>query len=604
MPDNQDNTFKQLQEQLDDFIHTSEENAAKQQETHRISVKKAMQLNSNDNEAIDELINRELARRYMYHFFKESWKIAEPVSPYVDNWHIQFICELLQVEAERVNEGIPKYEQYNITRDGLLFFPKGMKWESRDIVINLAFRSTKSLITSVCFPAWAWLLNPSFRFITASYKDDLAIKSAVMSRNIIGSEYYQQLCNHRVMLSSDQNEKFRYQNTESGFRFSTSVIGGGVTGEGCNFLLIDDPIAPSQATSTKYLNRVNNTYKDTFYSRLNQPNVDLRLIIMQRVHSGDLSGKWKDNPTVRHINLPVQIDIGNADSYNQVRPAYLRKFYDSEGLFWPARWSTKQLRAFRDAQGSETYKTQMLQSPEDASRGMMLHAEWWKYYDAEDTPKDAIWHFVIDGAFTENSKNDPSGLMSYSYYNGRWYIRAVDWVHMALPDLVAHVERFAYANGYTANSFIGIEPAGSGLALIASLQSMKPYLNVGNLPAPLRDKENRVRAVTPALEAGRFLLKTGAKWVDKFIEECKEFPGGAHDEAPDLLAMAFDRHKSDYESEGNMYIDLEDGIDMPDDMRNDVFGSGSAYNTWGRYSSYQKGGYQQPGDDLDDYSLL
>ena len=93
-------------------------------------------------------IEVKLSEMSFYDFFKLSWHIVEPSVPLSTNWHHKYLCNTLQEEAERIIEGRPK---------------------TKDIVINVPFRSTKSLITTVLFPVWCWIKDPKLRFITASY---------------------------------------------------------------------------------------------------------------------------------------------------------------------------------------------------------------------------------------------------------------------------------------------------------------------------------------------------------------------------------------------------------------------------------------------------
>ena len=52
-----------------------------------------------------------------------------------------------------------------------------------------------------------------------------------------------------------------------GGRYATSV-GGTLTGRGADFILIDDPIKPEEATSDKARQAVNEWYRSTLLSRL------------------------------------------------------------------------------------------------------------------------------------------------------------------------------------------------------------------------------------------------------------------------------------------------------------------------------------------------
>jgi hypothetical protein len=61
------------------------------------------------------------------------------------------------------------------------------------LIINLAPRSLKSIVTSVGFPAFLLGHNPSKRVIVVSYGSDLAIKLSNDFRTVINEAWYQRL---------------------------------------------------------------------------------------------------------------------------------------------------------------------------------------------------------------------------------------------------------------------------------------------------------------------------------------------------------------------------------------------------------------------------
>jgi hypothetical protein len=77
--------------------------------------------------------------------------------------------------------------------------------------------------------------------------------------------------------------------TDYGFRLATSV-GGTVTGEGGDILIVDDPLNPSQAESRLFRNLANRWFDHTFSSRLNNKKQGGIVVVMQRLHPQDLSG--------------------------------------------------------------------------------------------------------------------------------------------------------------------------------------------------------------------------------------------------------------------------------------------------------------------------
>jgi predicted phage terminase large subunit-like protein len=150
-----------------------------------------------------DVLNAELAKRSMHEFIKQCWTTLEPGRVYKDNWHIQAICEHL----EAVISG-----------------------DIRKLIINIPPRHMKSLTCDVAFPCWAWLQKPHLQFMFASYASSLAIRDSVKCRRLINSSFYQNL-EPGFEISTDQNQKQRFENSMNGHRISTSV-GGALTGEG------------------------------------------------------------------------------------------------------------------------------------------------------------------------------------------------------------------------------------------------------------------------------------------------------------------------------------------------------------------------------------
>lgn len=109
------------------------------------------------------------------------------------------------------------------------------------LLVNMPFRLGKSVISNVLFPAWSWLDNPSLRFFSASHSLTYATRDTRFSRQVINSPEYQSLLmdprtrKPRWVMTGDQNQKSRYENSLKGFRFATHVGSG--TGEGGEFLL-------------------------------------------------------------------------------------------------------------------------------------------------------------------------------------------------------------------------------------------------------------------------------------------------------------------------------------------------------------------------------
>jgi len=135
-------------------------------------------------------LKEQKARRRFREFIPLAWDTAEPARPFLPNWHIDAIADHLQAVA-----------------DG----------EIQRLVINISPGHAKSLLVSVLWPAWMWVRNPKWRALFASYAADLAVRDSVRCRSLIESEWYQAMFRPEWQLSTDQNTKSLFENTEKGF---------------------------------------------------------------------------------------------------------------------------------------------------------------------------------------------------------------------------------------------------------------------------------------------------------------------------------------------------------------------------------------------------
>src|SRR5580693_3293410 len=83
------------------------------------------------------------------YFIREAWHVVEPGTDYVENWHIEMICQHLMAisREEELDEGV-----YN------------------RLLINVPPGAMKSLLVSVFWVAWTWgpFNKPHIRFLCAS----------------------------------------------------------------------------------------------------------------------------------------------------------------------------------------------------------------------------------------------------------------------------------------------------------------------------------------------------------------------------------------------------------------------------------------------------
>src|SRR5512143_2005873 len=118
-------------------------------------------------------------------FAEYIWPVVEPAIPFIRGWAISAIAEHLQA----VTEG-------QITR----------------LLMNVPPGFTKSLMTDVFWPAWAWGPRnmPWLRYVCASYSNHLPERDNMRCRNIVTSDRYRALWGGRFAISNEQFTKIKF----------------------------------------------------------------------------------------------------------------------------------------------------------------------------------------------------------------------------------------------------------------------------------------------------------------------------------------------------------------------------------------------------------
>ena len=447
-----------------------------------------------------------------YEFLLDAFDETHPGEVLTNNWHIRYLCDVLQGEIHRIGQGRPK---------------------THDLIINIPPRSLKSFIASVALPAWSWIHYPHLKFISTSYSADLSVEHNMMTRDLIETIWYQSYWPH-VSISSDENTKSKFSNTASGMRRATST-GGSITGSGGDVLTIDDPLNPKKAASEIERKAANDYFDKTLSTRLDHPEVGLFLIIMQRLHQDDLTGhcleKDVDKTKYRHICIPAELG-------DNVQPVELREKY-IQGLFFPNRFRLEYLLDQKAKLGSSAYAGQYNQRPE-AEGGTMLKKVWFRYFALHELPRNLPWNFTLDGAYTKDKVNNASVILCYTMYQYDLYIRDVAVVWKSFPELIRFIPEFTMRNGYNRRSKIYIEPKANGISIQQMLHK-NTQLNVILDKPPTTDKISRVTTAIPFTEAGRTLLLQDSAWVEPFLYELGIFPNGKEDGQVDCYCMAVDK---------------------------------------------------------------
>lgn len=464
-------------------------------------------------------LKREIFKESYYEFFKWAFGILFPNEKYEDAFHIKYLCDLYQAEVERI-----------IRRE-----EKG-----KDIIVNIPPRTSKSLITSVVLNAWAWIKDPTIPFITVSFDEELTLLNARYCKDIIKSDEYQALFGDLFQIRKDVDTQSFFMNDKGGFRMSKTT-GANITGHKGMIIIVDDPQNPKTAESEVNRKTTIEYYTRSLYNRLTPANLGVRIIIMQRLHENDLTGYLltTDPEQYVHISLPAEISrvSNNVEVKNTVKPAYLVEKYIS-GLLDPIRLGIKVLQSFKKTLGTRGYSGQYDQKP-SPDEGGILKKEWFEEIDPSILKRDVInepIHFIIDGAYTKKTENDPTSIKT-CYKSGNYlYILDVQEVWLEFPELIKFIKSHVGRYQHSSDSKIFVEPKASGLPIVYQLRA-ETMLNVIESEAPSTDKITRAHAIAPICESKRVKLVKGA-YVEHFKEQLGAFPNATHDDMVDTLVIA------------------------------------------------------------------
>jgi predicted phage terminase large subunit-like protein len=404
--------------------------------------------------------------------------------------------------------------------------------KTRRLIINLPPRTLKSHAASVAFPAWLLGHDPAKQIICVSYGQDLADKHARDCRTLMSSPFYRRLFPGTV-LSGDKQSVNEFITEIGGFRMATSA-GGVLTGRGADVIIIDDILKPDDALSEVRRKAANEWYFNTLLSRLNSKENGVIIIVMQRLHQGDLVGEVMDRERWDMLSLPAIAE--QDESYPIEGPLgnhlYVRKA--GEALH-PERDSIEIYRNIRDAVGEYNFQSQYQQCP--ASReGGVIKREWIRYYETTRQKMDYILQ-SWDTANKSGECNDYSVCTTWGTLDGNFYLLDVFRKRLNFPELKrAILDLF---KKYNPEKLL-IEDKGSGTSILQELKYEYIWCLEAYNPQQGSDKLMRLAKQSVKFENGRVYLPKQAPWLDEYIQEITGFPGTKHDDQVDSTSQALD----------------------------------------------------------------
>ena len=408
------------------------------------------------------------------------------------------------------------------------------------LMIFMPPRHGKTEEVSIQFPAWYLGAHPQEQIIGASYAEPLAYNNSRACRDTIKSPNYQMLWEHA--LDSEGVSNWRITGKENKrSNYVAAGVGGALTGEGADILIIDDPVKNyEEACSVLYRERNWEWYKSVVRTRL-QPNAAI-ILIMTRWHHDDLAGRLlrlqELDPLADKWSLLI-LPAEDPDGAGMRPPGVLPPYKS----LWPERYPERELSALAASIGTRQYTSLYLQRP-SSEEGSIIKRNWFRYY-SDDPVKAALSCTDLvqswDMAFKDTSDS--------SYVVGQvWGRRGADKILLdqvrkrmdfseTCKQLVLLTKKWPRAGRKL------VEDKANGPAVINHLKKI-----VSGLIAMPKDvsKEAALQAASPDVESGNVYLPDPDKnpWVKEFVEELSTFGVAPNDDQCDACAQAINYYRS------------------------------------------------------------
>lgn len=449
-------------------------------------------------------------------------------SHYDPNWHHRRLCELL----DRFASG-----------------------QLKRLMVFMPPRHGKSELVSRCLPAYLLGRDPDASIIATSYSAGLASRMNRDVQRIVDSDTYREvfpetLLNSKNVRTVAQGTWLRNASTFEvvGKRgsYRSAGVGGGITGMGADFGIIDDPIKNQEdAYSVVFRDKVWDWYISTFYTRLEGEDASI-LLTLTRWHEDDLAGRLlkraKEDPTADQwevLSLPAVCEPNK----HEVDP---RSVGDA---LWPSKFPLSILEKNK-ANGSYFWNALFQQRPAP-SKGGIVQRDWLKFY--HDLPEGVHdWLMSWDLTFKETRKGSFVCGQVWCRKGARFYLVDQHRERLDFPKTIKVM--MGMIQKYPQCGKILVEDKANGPAVIAALKKDVP----GIIPINVKgSKEARLHSVTPMLEAGNTYFPS-ERWVDDLVEELVAFPNSAFNDQVDTLSQALNRYKS--RRTGKLTLNLDVGL--------------------------------------------
>lgn len=395
------------------------------------------------------------------------------------------------------------------------------------LLINIPPGTSKSMLTSVLFPAWIWTFKPTHSITGVSHEQGLAIRDARKMRLLIESEWYQE--RWPLKMAGDANAKTFFENEHKGFR--QAVPFRSMTGRRSDLVLVDDPHSAESANSAAERDEAARIFRETLPTRVNNDDSAI-IVIMQRLHQADVSGiilEDEDHFGYDTVILPMR--------YEKDRGCAVDWRTEEGELLFPERFPEKSVQSLEKMLMEYGAASQLQQRPVPRDGGMFKR-EWFEDKFMSAMPNDVVWCRGYDLAAGTKKTNDPTASCKIGITSDNKVIIAHVNNERLSPNAVRSlVKTNAEMDGTHVRISIPRDPGQASFTQVEQFRQDLMGYDVRFSPET-GDKSVRASPLAAQAEAGGVYLVKG-EWNAEFLDQLCNFPNAKHDDMVDAASRAF-----------------------------------------------------------------
>jgi predicted phage terminase large subunit-like protein len=409
--------------------------------------------------------------------------------------------------------------------------------EIRDLIVEIPPGMSKSTMTSILWPAYDWAcVAPWRKWLHTSYDEHISHDFARRTLELIQSPWYRERWPHIVVKGGGRAAVGDFWLESGGRRFST-MMAGAATGVHAHILVCDDPHKPDEIKKGGEIAKKNlegdwKSWSGTFSSRHADAASFARVVIAQRLHQDDISGRMKRSPKTVSVHLPMEFV-----PKKRMVTKWGRDWRTEEGeLLAPKRFPVEVIEAKKDphtGMSGGDYAAQMQQSPSPESGNLLLE-EWFQRRWTHVPSGLTSWLLSVDASFKDTKSSDFVAIGVWARLGTTPYM--LDLVNQRLSFTATCAEIRRLMQQWPLTRTLLVEDKANGSAIIDVLKTEF----MGVVPVnPEGSKYARAVAATATLKSVTgCVFPANHPLMAEFIEQCKNFPMASHDDMVDQMTQA------------------------------------------------------------------